>query len=73
MEKILMTIDEIKDLKNAFEADGSQAMGVYLTKAQATELRHELHLYYGFDNGENLTTLFGMEVMDIDAESFKID
>ncbi|MBF0381497.1 MAG: hypothetical protein HQL69_10790 [Magnetococcales bacterium] len=68
-----MTIEEIKKLKNEFEADGSQAMGVYLTKAQAVELRQELYLYYGFDNGENLTTLFGMEVMDVNAESFKID
>ncbi|MBF0195006.1 MAG: hypothetical protein HQL71_10635 [Magnetococcales bacterium] len=68
-----MTIDEIKKLKNAFEADGSIAMGVYFTKEQAIELRRELLLYYGFDNGENLTTFFGMEVMDIAADSFKIE
>ena len=68
-----MTLSEIKKLKAVFEADGSQAMGVYLTKEQSTELRRELNQLYGFDNGENLTPLYGMEVMDIDAPAFKIE
>jgi hypothetical protein len=68
-----MTTEEVKQLKAKFEADGSQALGVHLTKEQAKDIRRELHLYYGFDNGENLTTLFGMEVMDIDAPEFKFE
>ncbi len=68
-----MTLAEIKRIKKEFEADGSQALEVHLTKEQAEELRRELHHLYGFDNGENLTTLYGMEVVDIDAEAFKIE
>ena len=68
-----MTLSEVKKLKNEFEADGSQAMGVHLTKEQSTELRRELHHLYGFDNGENLTTLYGIEVMSTDADSFSFE
>lgn len=68
-----MTLSELKKLKKDFEADGTQALGVSFTKEQSVELRRELHHYYGFDNGENLTTLWGMEVLDTDAESFSFD
>jgi hypothetical protein len=67
-----MTLQEVEELKEAFEADGSQAMEVYVTKEQAVELRRELNQLYGFDNGERLTPLYGMEVVDIDAEEFRI-
>ncbi|MBF0455798.1 MAG: hypothetical protein HQL72_13415 [Magnetococcales bacterium] len=68
-----MTLSELKEQKLAFEADGSQAMGVYLTKEQSKALRWELHQLYGFDNGENLTTLYGIEVLDTEAETFRFE
>lgn len=63
-----MTLDEFKQLKNQFEADGRHATGVYLTSEQAKALRQELHQYYGSDPGEYLTTLYGLEILGIDAE-----
>ncbi|MBF0357005.1 MAG: hypothetical protein HQL70_00280 [Magnetococcales bacterium] len=68
-----MTLDEILNLKESFEdSNGSVAMEVHLTKDQASDLRLELLLFYGFDNGEMLTTLFGMEVVDINAKELRI-
>ncbi|MBF0449043.1 MAG: hypothetical protein HQL67_12670 [Magnetococcales bacterium] len=68
-----MTLSELKALKNSFEMDGSIAIGVHLTQEQAKALRQELYLLYGFDNGENLTTLYGVEVLAIDAEMLKFE
>ncbi|MBF0447810.1 MAG: hypothetical protein HQL67_06380 [Magnetococcales bacterium] len=68
-----MTLSELKTLKNRFESDGSMAIGVHLTQEQAKALRRELHHLYGFDNGENLTTLYGVEVLATDAEALKFE
>ena len=69
-----MTLDHFKKLKNQYEADGRQATGVYLTPEQAQSLRRELHLLYGADPGEKLmTTLYGLEVMAIDAERLRFE
>lgn len=67
-----MTLKEILKLKEAFEQDGRQANGIRLTAEQAEELRHELHLLYGFDSGPWLTTLYGMEVLAIDADGLEL-
>jgi len=63
-----MTLDEFKLLKDAFEADGKLALGVYLPAADAQELRRELTSYYAQDPGEWLTTLYGVQVLSIDAD-----
>jgi len=65
-----MTLDEFKTLKDAFEADGSQALGVYLPADDAKELRRELTSYYAQDPGEWLTTIYGVQVLSIDADNF---
>ncbi|MBF0181736.1 MAG: hypothetical protein HQM03_17090 [Magnetococcales bacterium] len=69
-------MDKLKDLlvlKNAFEADGQHALGVHLTPDWAKELRWELHQYYGKDPGERLTTVYGMEVLSLDAEEVRFE
>ena len=69
----VLSLKEIKLLKEKFEADGRQATGVYVTTEQARELRRELHQLYGFDPGENLTTFYGVEVLAIDAPAFRFE
>ncbi|MBF0461488.1 MAG: hypothetical protein HQL87_08835 [Magnetococcales bacterium] len=62
-----MTLEVLKNLKEAFEADGCQAIGVHLAPEQAGYLRWELHQYYGKDPGEVLPALYGMEVLSTNA------
>ncbi|MBF0308922.1 MAG: hypothetical protein HQL56_05280 [Magnetococcales bacterium] len=66
-------LDRIKHLKTAFEAGGRQAMGIRLTPEQAVSLRWELHQMYGFDPGESLTTLYGLEVLSTEAEQLTFE
>ncbi|MBF0628614.1 MAG: hypothetical protein HQL91_10405 [Magnetococcales bacterium] len=69
-------MDHIKDIlarKQAFEADGRQAMGVHLPQDLAKALRWELHQYYGADPGEELTTLYGMEVLSLNAAEVRFE
>lgn len=69
-------MDHIKDIlarKLAYEADGKQAMGVHLPSETAKALRWELHQYYGADPGETLTTLYGMEVLSLDAGEIRFE
>lgn len=63
------SLKEVKEWRAKFEADGRQALGIHLTAAQAAALRDELHHLYGKDPGPRLTTLYGMEVLSVDAES----
>jgi len=63
-----MTLDEFKVLKDAYEADGKLAMGVYLPASDAKELRRELTSYYAQDPGEWLTTIYGVQVLSITAD-----
>ena len=60
-------LEGFKTLKEAFEADGRQAVGVHLTPDQAGFLRWELHQLYGADPGPCLPTLYGLEVLSTDA------
>ncbi|MBF0191760.1 MAG: hypothetical protein HQL99_11575 [Magnetococcales bacterium] len=59
--------------KQVFEAEGRQAMGVHLPDDLAKALRWELHQYYGADPGETLTTLYGMEVLSLDASEVRFE
>lgn len=68
-----ITMAEIKHQKELFEADGRQALGIRLTATQAAELRHELHHYYGKDPGPRLTTLYGMEILSIEAPALSFE
>lgn len=68
-----MTLAQFKKLKEAFEANGQICTGVYLTGEQAQELRHELYLFYGQDPGPMLTTLYGVEVLSISADTFALE
>lgn len=63
-----MNLKEFRALKEEYERDGRQAAGVRLTRAQAEQLRRELAHLYGQDPGERLTTLYGIEVVTIDAD-----
>ncbi len=62
-----LTLKIFEHLKNAFEADGRQAVGVHLTAEQAGFLRWEMHQLYGRDLGAELPTIFGVEVLSRDA------
>ncbi|MBF0341091.1 MAG: hypothetical protein HQL95_09050 [Magnetococcales bacterium] len=66
-------LKEILKCKLAFEADGKQAMGVNLPPELAKLVRWELHQYYGADPGEQLTTLYGMEVLSLDADEVSFE
>ena len=47
------------------------AWGVHLPADVAAKIRRELHLLYGRDPGEGLTTLYGLEVLSTDAPKIK--
>ncbi|MBF0161045.1 MAG: hypothetical protein HQL88_02045 [Magnetococcales bacterium] len=64
-------LEAFKSLKESFEADGSQAVGVHLTPEQAGFLRWELHQLYGTDPGPCLPTLYGLEVLSTDAPALR--
>ncbi|MBF0097347.1 MAG: hypothetical protein HQM04_10115 [Magnetococcales bacterium] len=66
-----LTLKIFEHLKNEFEADGQQAVGVHLTTEQAGFLRWEIHQLYGRDLGEELPTLFGLEVLSRDAPELR--
>lgn len=66
-----LSLVEFEKLKEAFEADGQQAVGVHLTLEQAGFLRWELHQLYGKDPGASLPTLFGLEVLSSDAPTLR--
>ncbi|MEO5363406.1 MAG: hypothetical protein H7838_07260 [Magnetococcus sp. DMHC-8] len=66
-----LSLKEFEQLKENFEADGQQAIGVHLTPEQAGFLRWELHQLYGRDLGESLPALFGLEVLSNDAEALR--
>tara|TARA_B100000315_G_scaffold231738_1_gene243305 strand:+ start:145 stop:354 length:210 start_codon:yes stop_codon:yes gene_type:complete len=68
-----MTLKELKILINEFEKDGKHCMGVNLPENIAIELRRELHQLYGKDPGENLPTLFGVEVLSINAPTLSFE
>lgn len=63
----MVNLTAIHEQKTAFEANGRHAMGVHLTPELTKALRWELHQYYGNDPGEQLTTLYGMEILSFDA------
>ncbi|MBF0427567.1 MAG: hypothetical protein HQL94_01480 [Magnetococcales bacterium] len=65
------TVKQILAQQATFEADGRQAMGVHLTPELAKVIRWELHQYYGSDPGEQLTTLYGMEILSMDAKELR--
>jgi|TARA_Y100000294_G_scaffold167846_1_gene177432 hypothetical protein len=68
-----MTLKELKILINEFEKDGKHCMGVNLPENIAIELRRELHQLYGKDPGEHLPTLFGVEVLSINAPTLSFE
>lgn len=68
-----MLLDEIKVLKEKYEANGRHCMGIHLTKEMAEKLRRELHHYYGEDPGMSLMTLFGLEVLSTNAAELKFE
>lgn len=67
------TLEQFKALKDAYEADGRQALGVHLPASDAKELRRELTSYYAQDPGEWLTTIYGVQVLSIDADEFSFE
>ncbi|MBF0628876.1 MAG: hypothetical protein HQL91_11730 [Magnetococcales bacterium] len=69
-------MDNVKAIltqKTLFEADGRQALGVHLTPELTKAVRWELHQYYGADPGEQLTTLYGMEILSLDAPTLRFE
>ena len=71
--KKVLSLKEIKQLKEFFERDGQQATGVHVTREQAHALRRELHQLYGFDPGAELTTFYGVEVLSTNAPMFRFE
>ncbi len=71
--KAVLSMAEIKRLKERFEADGRQATGIHVTTEQARELRRELHQLYGFDPGPALSTFYGVEVLSTDATELRFE
>jgi hypothetical protein len=68
-----VTLKELKVLINEFEKNGKHCMGVNLPENIAIELRRELHQLYGKDPGENLPTLFGVEVLSTNAPTLSFE
>lgn len=68
-----MTLKELKVLINKFEKDGRLCMGVHLPANIAAQLRKELHQLYDIDPGENLTTLFGLQVLSTNAPTLSFE
>lgn len=69
-------IDPLKDLKQRIdeaEVDGSQVMGLHLTPEMTKAIRWELHLMYGKDPGDELTLLYGVEVLSQDADELILE
>lgn len=66
-------VDELKKQIDLAEQDGSQVIGIHLTPEMAKAIRWELTQMYGSDPGEELTLLFGAEVISQDAEELKLD
>jgi len=60
-------------LREQFEADGRLATGVHLPADLAAQIRWELHQMYGFDPGEGLMTIYGMEVLSTDAPEVRFE
>ncbi|MBF0284011.1 MAG: hypothetical protein HQL51_06085 [Magnetococcales bacterium] len=68
-----MTLKDLHNYREIWEKSGCQALGVRLTAPQAAALRWELHQLYGQDPGPRLTTLYGLEVLQTDAEAFSLE
>ncbi|MBF0137766.1 MAG: hypothetical protein H7833_14920 [Magnetococcus sp. DMHC-1] len=68
-----MLLKKIFSLKESFEKDGRQPLGIRLTPDQAKDVRWELHQMYGFDPGPDLMPLYGMEILATDAEELTIE
>ncbi len=66
-------VDELKRKIAQAEADGSQVIGIRLTAEMAKEIRWELTQMYGQDPGEELTLLFGAEVLSQDADELSFE
>ncbi|MBF0614433.1 MAG: hypothetical protein G8237_05740 [Magnetococcales bacterium] len=66
-------LKQVLENKQLFEADGRQALGVHLPAELAKALRWELHQYYGNDPGADLTTLYGIEVLSVDAPEIRFE
>lgn len=69
--EVMDALHELKALKEQFEAENRFCMGVHLPADVAAKIRRELHLLYGRDPGEGLTTLYGLEVLSTDAPKIK--
>ncbi|MBF0152949.1 MAG: hypothetical protein HQL64_04320 [Magnetococcales bacterium] len=67
-----MLLKKILFLKESFERDGRQPLGIRLTTDQAKEVRWELHQLYGFDPGPGLMPLYGMEILATDAKELAL-
>ncbi len=66
-------VDELQRKIAQAEADGSQVIGIRLTAEMAKEIRWELTQMYGQDPGEELTLLFGAEVLSQDADELSFE
>jgi hypothetical protein len=64
-------LHELKALKEQYEAKNRFCMGVHLPADLAAKIREELHLMYGHDPGEDLMTLYGIEVLSTDAPKIR--
>ena len=68
--------DAVNDLKikvALFEERHGQVTAIHLTAEMTRQIRWELNQLYGSDPGEQLTLLFGTEVVSQSAKEFKLE
>lgn len=68
--------DVLKELKRKIEEvekDGTQVIGVHLTKEMAQAIHWELKQMYGLDWDDDLTLLYGIEVVSQDADELILE
>lgn len=61
-------VKELKQKIDEAEVDGSQVIGVHLTPEMTKAIHWELTQMYGRDLGEDLTLLYGVEVLSQDSD-----
>lgn len=70
--KMTEVVKELKKMIDEVEADGTQVIGLHLTPEMSKAIHFELSQMYGCDLDEDLTLLFGIEVLSQDADELEM-
>lgn len=66
-------LNEFKQKLKQFESEGKQALGVHLPTEIAKQIQWELTQMYGSDQGGELPSIYGIEVMSLDADEIRFE